>query len=44
MTIIWETLCDQPLSRGAGRLILVQANILDMPLQVLSFGPGPINN
>ena len=41
---IWETFHDQLLSHGAGRLILVQAKILDMPFQLLNFGPGPINN
>ena len=37
---IWETFHCQILSHGAGRLIPVQAKILDMPLQVLIFGLG----
>ena len=37
--ISWSTFVS-----SAGRLIPVQSNILDMALQVLSFGPGPINN
>ena len=44
LTNIWETFHDQILSHGAGRLIPGQAKILDMPLQVLFFGLGPIDN
>ena len=43
LTNIWETFHDQLLSHGAGRLIPVQAKILDMPFQLLNFGLGPIN-
>ena len=40
---IWETFCDQIVSHGAGRLIPGQVEILDMPLQVLNVGLGPIS-
>ena len=44
LTNIRETFCDQILSHGAGRLIPGQAKFLNMPLQVLIFGLGPIDN
>ena len=44
LTNIWETFYDQVLPHGAGRLMPGQAKILDMPLQVLIFGLGPIDN
>ena len=43
LTNIWETFCNQILSHGPGRLIPGQVEILDMPLQVLSFGLGLIS-
>ena len=44
LTNIWETFYDQILSHSAGRLIRGQVKILDMLLQVLIFGLGPIDN
>ena len=44
LTNIWETFYDQILPHGAGRLMPGQAKILDMPLQVLIFRLGPIDN
>ena len=46
LTNIWEAFLkyDQVLSHSTEGLILIQANILNRPLQVLRFRPGPINN
>ena len=44
LTNILETFHDQILSHGTRRLILDQAKILDMPLEVLIFGLGSTDN
>ena len=41
---IWETVHDQILSHGAGRLIPDGVKALDMPLRVLNFGLDPSHN
>ena len=43
-TNIWEAFHDQLLSHSTGSLILIQASILDRPLQMLGFRPCLINN